>query len=96
MELALQMLSLFMKHYSSYMGKYLQEIYGILNLMNIKIKNKDVQISAFSLLPNLVKVAKSIQGFEHKSLSKQIFANLWEKFIEEKDSGVKGEYCYFI
>lgn len=48
------------------------------------------------MLPNLIKVAKSIQGFDYKSLSKQIFANLWEKFIEEKDSGVKGEYCYFI
>lgn len=42
MELALQMLSLFMKHYPKNLGGYLQEIYHILNLMNIKIKNKDI------------------------------------------------------
>ena len=64
--------------------------------MNIKIKNKDVQISAFSLLPNLIKVSKEIQGFDYQALSKQVFANLWEKFIDETDSTSKSEYCYFM
>lgn len=64
--------------------------------MNFKLKNKDIQISAFSLLPNIIKVAKEIPRFEYKALSKQIFSNLWEKFIEERDSVPKQEYCYFL
>lgn len=37
MEIALQMISLFMKQYSKNLGKYLQEIYNILTLINVKI-----------------------------------------------------------
>lgn len=85
MEVALQMINLFMKQYSKNLGKYLQEIYNILTLINVKIHNQDLQISAFSLLPKIIKVAKDNQ-IDFKPLSKQIFINLWEKFIEENDA----------
>lgn len=95
MEIALQMISLFMKQYSKNLGKYLQEIYNILTLINVKIQNQELQISAFSLLPKIIKVAKDNQ-IDYKPLSKQIFMNLWEKFIEETESQAKQDYCFFM
>lgn len=69
MEIALQMISLFMKQYSKNLGKYLHEIYNILTLINVKIQNQELQISAFSLLPKIIKVAKDNQ-IDYKPLSK--------------------------
>ena len=54
--------------------------------MVLKIKNKDIQCSSYSLFPNLIKTAKTNPTFDYKTLSKQVFAGLWEKFIEENDS----------
>ncbi len=78
-----------MKNYPVNMCKYLNEIFDCLNLMIIKIKNKDIQCQSYSLFPNLIKTAKLNSQFDYKQLSKQAFGSLWEKFIEENDSTYK-------
>lgn len=42
-EVAIQMLNMFMKSYPENMSKYLNDIFDCLNIMIIKIKNKDIQ-----------------------------------------------------
>ena len=96
MELALQMISLFMKHYPKSLGGYLHEIFNLLSLIHLKVRNQDVRISSYSLMPNLIKVAKETPQVDPKTLSKQVFAQLWEKFIEERESSHKAEYCFFL
>lgn len=51
---------------------------------------------ALGLLPGLVKVAKLSTNLEHEKISKQIFAFLWEVFVNEPDSTYKSDFCYFL
>ncbi len=83
-----------MQYYPDAMQNYLQPIYELILMVNEENLTPETKLAAIGCLPGLIKISKNIPNYNFKTLGKDIFAKLWEIFVNEENPSYKADYCY--